>query len=182
MSEPDAPAGLLYEPGFLTADEEAGRVSVLESMEFEEVHMRGQTARRTVRHFGFDYDYERWQVTPTEPLPESLEWLRERAARLVEREPAELAEILLTRYPAGAGIGWHRDAPMFNEVIGVSLLSSCRMRFQRGKGEARETYAVELEPRSAYVLSGQVRWQWQHSIPATKSLRYSITFRTLKQG
>jgi DNA oxidative demethylase len=89
--------------------------------------------------------------------------------------------VLITRYPPGAAIGWHRDAPMFREVIGVSLASACRMRFQRGKGEERVTADIELEPRSAYVLAGPVRSHWQHSIPATKDLRYSITFRTLKE-
>jgi DNA oxidative demethylase len=180
VSPNELPAGLVYVPSFVSDDEERALLEELEGLEFEEIRMRGQTAKRTVRHFGLDYDYERWQVTPTEPLPESFEWLRERAAGLVERKPEELAEVLLTRYPAGAGIGWHRDAPMFREVIGVSVASACRMRFQRGKGEERRTFDVDLEPRSAYVLAGSVRWQWQHSIPATKDLRYSITFRTLK--
>ena len=96
-------------------------------------------------------------------------------------EPEALAQALVSRYPEGAGIGWHRDAPMFGaKVAGVSLLSGCRMRFQRGKGEERRVFDLELPPRSAYVLAGAARSSWQHSIPATKSLRYSITFRTLK--
>jgi alkylated DNA repair dioxygenase AlkB len=180
VSPDELPPGLVYVPGFVAGEEERALLAELEELEFEEIHLRGQTAKRTVRHFGLDYDYERWQVTPTEPLPASFEWLRERAANLVGRKPDELAEILLTRYPPGAGIGWHRDAPMFREVIGVSLASACRMRFQRGKGDERRTLDLDLEPRSAYVLAGSVRWQWQHSIPATKDLRYSITFRTLK--
>lgn len=167
-------------PDLVTDAEEAALLEEVERLDFHEIRMRGQTAKRTVIHFGLDYDYERWQVTPTEPVPKSFEWLRERAAGLVDRQPDELAEVLITRYPAGAGIGWHRDAPMFGEVIGISLASACRMRFQRGKGEERLTADVELEPRSAYVLAGSARWQWQHSIPATKGLRYSITFRTLK--
>ena len=180
MTGDGLPGGLLYVPDLLTGDEEAGLLDELEALEFHEIHMRGQTARRTVRHFGLDYDYERWSVTPTEPLPESMEWLRERAAGLVERNREDLAEILLTRYPPGAGIGWHRDAPAFGEVIGISLASACRMRFQRGKGDERQTAELELAPRSGYVLAGSVRWQWQHSIPAAKELRYSVTFRTLK--
>ena len=180
MSDDELPAGLVYVPDFLTEKEEAPLVEELEQLDFEEIRMRGQTAKRTVRHFGLDYDYERWQVTPTEPLPESFDWLRGRAAGLVDRKPEELAEVLITRYPPGAGIGWHRDAPMFREVIGVSFASACRMRFQRGKGDERRTLDLELEPRSAYVLAGSIRWEWQHSIPATKALRYSITFRTLK--
>ena len=144
--------------------------------------MRGQTAKRTTRHFGYDYDYEAWKVTPTEPIPDCLRWLRDRCGELAELAPEALAEALVTRYPEGAGIGWHRDAPMFGpKVIGVSLLSACRMRFQRGKGEARRVFDLELAPRSAYVLGGRARSAWQHSIPAAKSLRYSITFRTLRR-
>src|SRR4051794_29506023 len=145
--------------------------------------MHGQAARRTVRMFGLDYDYSSRDLVPAEPLPATLHWLRERAAGLIEREPEELAQILVSRYPAGAGIGWHRDAPMFgSKIVGVSLRAPCRMRFQRSlKEKPRETYALELAPRSAYVLSGAARWSWQHSIPATRELRYSVTFRTLKR-
>jgi alkylated DNA repair protein (DNA oxidative demethylase) len=178
VSEPEAPAGLVYRPGFLTAEEEADLIRLFDGMEFEEVRMRGQTARRTVRHFGLDYDYEHWTVTPGEPLPHAMDWLRVRAAALAEVD-GELAQTLVSRYPAGAGIGWHRDAPMFGAVVGVSLGSPSRMRFQRGRGKARETAAVELAPSSAYVIAGPARWQWQHSIPPTKRLRYSVTFRTL---
>ncbi|HEX2274009.1 MAG TPA: alpha-ketoglutarate-dependent dioxygenase AlkB [Acidimicrobiales bacterium] len=142
--------------------------------------MHGQAARRTVLHFGYLYDYEGWKLTPTEPLPPSLEWLRERAADLVGVEADDFAETLVTRYPPGAGIGWHRDAPLFGpQVVGVSLLAPCSLRFQRRSSDVRRVYALELAPRSAYVLSGAARWSWQHSIPTTKSLRYSVTFRTL---
>jgi alkylated DNA repair dioxygenase AlkB len=96
-------------------------------------------------------------------------------------EPEELAEILVQRYPPGATIGWHRDAPAFDIVVGISLGGSARLRFQRGKGEQRRVFEVALEPRSGYVLSGAARSSWQHSIPATKELRYSITFRTLRR-
>jgi alkylated DNA repair dioxygenase AlkB len=103
--------------------------------------------------------------------------------RLVDREPEDLVQVLVSRYPAGAGIGWHRDAAMFgSKIAGVSLRAPCRMRFQRTlKNKPRETYALELTPRSAYVLSGPARRSWQHSIPATKELRYSVTFRTLER-
>jgi alkylated DNA repair dioxygenase AlkB len=94
----------------------------------------------------------------------------------------ELPEILVQRYPPGSTIGWHRDAPAFGTVVGLSLGGTCRMRFQRGKGEARAVFEVVLEPRSGYVLGGPARTTWQHSIPATKDLRYSITFRTLRRN
>jgi alkylated DNA repair dioxygenase AlkB len=174
------PEGLVYRPEFVTPEEERTVLDVLESLEFNEVTMRGQTAKRTVRHFGLEYDYDTWKVTPGEPLPSELEWVRERAAALAGARAEELGQTLVTRYPPGAPIGWHRDAPMFGKVIGISLGAASRMRFQRGKGEERQTTEIVLEPRSAYVLDGPARTQWQHSIPPVKELRYSITFRTLK--
>jgi DNA oxidative demethylase len=179
--DPNEPEDLAYRPDFLTPAEERELVSFLETLGFNEVKMRGQTAKRTVRHFGYDYGYDSAKVAPGEPLPAELEWLRDRCATLAGIEPERLVEALVTRYPAEAGIGWHRDAPKFGpEVVGVSLLSACRMRFQRRKGGQRHVFELELEPRSAYVLGGEARSAWQHSIPATKALRYSITFRTLK--
>jgi DNA oxidative demethylase len=178
----EEPEGLIYRAGFIAPDEEAAVLELVEALEFREVTMRGQTAKRTVRHYGFDYDYESWDLVPGEPLPEELEWLRECAAQLAGHEPEELAQALVSRYPDGAGIGWHRDAPMFGpNVVGVSLLSPCRMRFQRELSGVRYLHELELEPRSAYLLGGKARSAWQHSIPAAKGLRYSITFRTLKR-
>ena len=153
----------------------------LGTIDYREVVMHGRAAKRTVRHFGLDYDYQSRDLVPADPFPAELEWLRERCAELAEREPAELVQVLVSRYPPGAGIGWHRDAPMFGRVAGVSLGAPARMRFQRRTKEGeRMVEQVELAPRSAYLMSGQARWTWQHSIPATKDLRYSITFRTLR--
>ena len=178
----EEPEGLVYRPNFLTADEEGSVVAVVEGLEFSDVTMRGQTARRTVVHFGYGYKYETRELAATDPLPESLHWLRDRAGSLAGIDPESFAEVLVTRYPPGAGIGWHRDAPMFGPtVVGVSLLSQCSMRFQRRTATVRKTHRLELSPRSAYVLTGAARWSWQHSIPATPGLRYSITFRTLKE-
>ena len=155
---------------------------MLEGLDYREVVMHGRAARRTVRHFGLDYDYQSRDAVPCDPLPEELEFLRARCAELAEREPEELVQILVTRYPAGAGIGWHLDAPMFGRIAGVSLGAPCRMRFQRRtKEDERLVEEIALAPRSAYLLSGSARWAWQHSIPATEDLRYSITFRTLRE-
>ena len=143
--------------------------------------MHGRVAKRTVRHLGLDYDYQARDAVPTDPFPAELEWLRERAAELAERPPDELVQVLVSRYPPGAGIGWHRDAPMFGRVIGVSFGAAARMRFQRRTKEGeRLVEELALDPRSGYLLSGAARWTWQHSIPAAKDLRYSITFRTLR--
>jgi alkylated DNA repair dioxygenase AlkB len=174
------PPGFLYYPDVLSADEESALVARVRDIEFAAVEMRGQVARRRTAHFGWVYGYESWRITPGPPLPTFLLPLRERVGGLAGVDAAALAEVLVTEYPAGAAIGWHRDAPQFGVVIGVSLLSACRMRFQRGRGPERHTRAVGLEPRSAYVLSGEARQHWQHSIPAMRAPRYSITFRTLR--
>jgi alkylated DNA repair dioxygenase AlkB len=175
--------GLTYIEDFLSEDEERSVLDVIEPLDYREVTMHGRTARRSVRMFGLDYDYSSHDLVPADPLPEPLNWLRERAAALIERDPPDLAQILVSRYPPRAGIGWHRDAPMFgSKIVGVSLRTPARMRFQRTvKGSEREVDAIELAPRSAYVLAGPARWSWQHTIPATKELRYSITFRTLRR-
>lgn len=158
-------------------------MQVLEGLDYREVVMHGRAAKRTVRHFGMDYDYASRDTRPGDPLPAELEFLRERSAGLAERAPGELVQILISRYPAGAGIGWHRDAPMFGRIVGVSLGAACRMRFQRRTREGeRLVEELALAPRSAYLLSGQARWTWQHSIPATKAPRWSITFRTLREA
>jgi alkylated DNA repair dioxygenase AlkB len=179
---PERPDGLAYRPDLLDAAEERDLLAALEDLPLHEVRMHGQVARRTVRHFGFDYGYESWRLTPTDPLPEWLRDLRARCAAFAGLVPDDLAQTLVTRYPPGATIGWHRDAPMFGPVVvGVSLRSACVMRFQRRVGDERRVYEQELAPRSAYVLSGDARAVWQHSIPPVPDLRWSITFRTVRR-
>jgi alkylated DNA repair dioxygenase AlkB len=179
----DTPEGLIYVEDFLSPQEEEAVLEAIGQIDFRTLTMRGQTAKRTVRHYGLDYDYESGELVAADPLPPPLTFLRDRCAALIEREPEDLVQVLISRYPEGAGIGWHRDAPMFgSKIAGVSLLAPCRMRFQRTVKGDRETAAIELAPRSAYVLAGKARWSWQHSIPATNALRYSITFRTLRRS
>jgi len=177
------PEGLVYSEDFVSEAEEAQLLDLVAAIEFRTLTMRGQTAKRTVRHFGLDYAYDTGELVPADPLPPEMEWLRERCAALMERDPADLVQILTSRYPAGAGIGWHRDAPMFgSKIAGVSLRAPCSMRFQRTVGGQREVAERELAPRSAYLLSGKARWSWQHSIPAANDERYSVTFRTLRRA
>jgi DNA oxidative demethylase len=177
----EEPEGLVYLPDLLTVDEEAEVLDVLASLRFDPIVMHGQPAKRTARHFGLDYDYEARTPQPGEPLPDWILPVRERAAELAGHDPDELVEVLVQRYPPGSTIGWHRDAPAFGTVVGVSLGGASRLRFQRGKGDDRRVWEVLLERRSGYVLAGKARTSWQHSIPPTKELRYSITFRTLRR-
>lgn len=177
------PEGFVYRPDFLAVDEEQALTTEIAAMDFSEVRFRDVVARRRVVHFGYVYDLDSHEMLPGPPLPVSLEGLRDRAATLVEVEPERLEEALVTEYQPGATIGWHRDAPAFgSRVVGISLGSACRMRFRRRRGESWETYAAVLEPRSVYVLGGAARSIWQHSIPAGRALRYSITFRTLRRA
>jgi alkylated DNA repair dioxygenase AlkB len=176
----EEPAGLVYVSEFVSEDEERELVDRVQALEFEEVRMRGQVALRTVHHLGHRYDYEGWRLVAADPVPAWMTALRERAGDLAGVDPEEFTEALVTHYPPGAGIGWHRDAPLFGpKVVGVSLLGACRMRFQRRAAGVRRVHTLDLAPRSAYVLGGAARWSWQHSIPATPELRYSVTFRTV---
>jgi DNA oxidative demethylase len=180
-SPSEEPEGLLLRPELLTVEDEAELLERLGELRFDPIVMHGQAARRTARHYGLGYDYESRTPKPGEPVPQWLFPVRRHAAALAGEEPEALVEVLVQRYPPGATIGWHRDAPAFGTVFGVSLGGSCRLRFQRGTGERRRVWEVRLEPRSGYVLAGEARRSWQHSIPPTKELRYSITFRTLRR-
>jgi DNA oxidative demethylase len=189
-SEPEVPPGFRYAPAFITSDEERALVGAIEAIEFSRVEMRGAVAKRRTAHFGWTYGYDARSSQPGVPVPAFLLPLRARAAAWAGITPDDLGEALVTEYPAGAGIGWHRDAPMFGDVIaGVSLLSACRMKFRpyvspanvrEVKGPRRTTHEIALEPRSGYLIAGLARRDFEHSIPQTDALRYSITFRTLR--
>jgi alkylated DNA repair dioxygenase AlkB len=186
---PPVPAGFLYQPDFITVAEERQLVAEIERLEFKHVEMRGAVARRRIVHFGWTYGYYSRRTRPSDPLPAFLLPFRERAARWAAIPSESFVEALVTEYSPGATIGWHRDAPLFGDVVaGLSLSGASRMRFrpyvspaeQRGLPPRRATHDVELEPRSAYLISGEARRDFEHSIPAVASLRYSITFRTLR--
>lgn len=172
--------GLKFDPQFITAADEAALLDVIRPLDFRQMKMRGVVARRRVLHYGVSYSFETFRATPGPPIPAFLLPLREKAGGFAGVDPAALAEALITEYSPGATIGWHKDAAPFDIVIGISLASECRFRFRRGKVRAWETAEMLMPPRSAYVLDGAARREWEHSIPALKQLRYSVTFRTLR--
>lgn len=174
------PEGLRHADDFLTPAEEADLLARFATLAFREMKMRGVTARRRVIQYGWHYSFESFKMTEATPIPDFLLPVRDRAAAFAGLEPARLSEALLMEYSPGATIGWHRDAPPFGVVVGISLGAPCRFRFRRGRTGAWETWETELHARSIYVLDGPVRSVWQHSIPAVKALRYSITFRTMR--
>jgi alkylated DNA repair dioxygenase AlkB len=175
------PEGFVFEGDFISHEEENALISVIQSLDFAEFRMHGVTAKRRIVHFGLRYAFTSHHLTPAPDIPKEFESIRLRAAGMAGIEPCDFSETLVTEYRPGAGIGWHRDAPPFGIIAGISLASACRMRFQRGAGKLRETAAIELPPRSIYLFTGAARNHWQHSIPSTTTLRYSITFRTLRE-
>jgi len=174
------PEGFLFLPDFITAEEEQDLLQQIAHLEFQPFDFHGYIAKRRIVEYGFEYDFGSRRASTTKPIPAFLESLKQRAAAWANIHPAEIVEAVVTEYPAGAPIGWHRDVPQFETILGISLKSPCRMRFKpfREKGKL---VAVTLDPRSIYQISGPARWNYQHSIPAVKDPRYSITLRTLKQ-
>ncbi len=176
------PDGLTYEPEFISSESEKELLDIFRELAFRTFEMHGVTAKRRVLHFGLTYSYLTTQVAPGEPIPEFLLPLREQIARCFGNEAEDYLEALINEYPAGAGIGWHRDAPVFEDVVGISIGSECRFKLRRGSKPSKVGFELGVQPRSLYRMAGSVRWEWQHSIPPAKDLRYSITFRTLRDS
>lgn len=174
------PDGFGYRADLIPPDREEALVSAIRELPFRPFDFHGHPGNRRVVSFGLRYDYTGGELRPAPDIPAFLLPLRERAAALADVPAAALVHALVTEYAPGAGIGWHRDRPVFDLVIGISLLAACRLRLRRKIGPGWQRAAILLEPRSAYLLRGAVRWDWQHSIAPMEVTRYSITFRSLK--
>lgn len=177
------PEGFRYRKELIAnADEEALLARVRE-LPFRDFEFHGYTGKRRVVSFGWHYDFTGRRLRKAEDIPDYLLALREAAASVACLEPEAFQHVLVTEYGPGAGIGWHRDKAVFGEVVGISLLSPCLFRMRRAISQKRwERVNLIAEPRSAYFLSGPARYEWEHSIPQMKALRYSITFRNLRAG
>jgi alkylated DNA repair dioxygenase AlkB len=178
------PEGLAYRPHFLAPPEEHSLLAEIASLPLEEARYRSFTARRRIVSFGAGYDFETNALLPAPPLPSFLEPLRRRVAEWTRIPAGELRQCTVAEYTPGTQLGWHRDVPRFGAVVGISLLSPCRMRlrpYPHVKHSRERPLVLVLEPRSAYVFADHARWRWQHAISPTKALRYSITFRTLRR-
>jgi alkylated DNA repair dioxygenase AlkB len=181
----ELPTGLQYRRDLISADEERALLDAIGGLQFSSFEMRGVVARRRVAFFGRAYD-DRGD-TPNPPLPVFLIAVRERLAAWLSLDPTAFEMALINEYQPGSPIGWHRDAPQYEVIAGVSLLSACRMKFRRYVPPAVESrprrtasHEIRLEPRSAYAMDGPARAAYEHHIPAVTALRYSITFRTLR--
>ncbi|MES2033302.1 MAG: alpha-ketoglutarate-dependent dioxygenase AlkB, partial [Pseudomonadota bacterium] len=164
----------------LTRAEETALLTGFAGFDFTPFAFRGYLGRRRVTSFGERPDVARGAVQPSTPIPALLLPVRDRAAAFAGMAAEDLQQVLVTEYAPGAPIGWHRDRPEFGKIVGVSLGSPCRFRLRRPKDTGWERRTLTLAPRSAYLISGEARTDWEHSIPEVEALRYSITFRTLR--
>ncbi len=180
--EDGLPEGFKYRPELLTPADERELVGQLQHLAFAEFQFHGFLGKRRVVSFGWRYDFNQGGLKQTDDIPAFLLPLRARAASFAQLQASELQQVLVTEYRPGAAIGWHRDKSVFGEVIGISLLSPCLFRFRRRAGAGWERTSVNAEPRSAYLLQGPSRTEWEHSIPGVEALRYSITFRRLREN
>nr|WP_237219853.1 alpha-ketoglutarate-dependent dioxygenase AlkB [Sphingomonas arenae] len=167
---------------FVTPDEERELIDRICAVELTPFQFRDYEGKRLTHSFGWRYDFQDQSFEQAEPLPAWLHPLRERAAAFAALDPEELGHALLIRYDPGAGIGWHKDRPVFEHVVGVSLGAATVMNFRRREGTRFQRLKLPLAARSAYHLTGEVRHEWEHGIVAHEALRFSITFRSLSQA
>ena len=172
--------GLSAQCEFLTAAEEDILIARIEAAELTPFRFQQWEGKRLTRSYGWHYDFESGAFSRTEPLPKWLLPIADRAAKFANIEPDRIAQALLISYGPGAGIGWHRDRPVFEHVIGISLGAPTTMRFRRRNEAKFERFALPLAPRSIYHLDGEARSDWEHSISAMEAARWSITLRTLR--
>jgi alkylated DNA repair dioxygenase AlkB len=173
------PAGLLYERDFLSMPEEAALLEELGRLPVQEAKYKAYTARRRIAVFGSAYDFETYELGPAPPIPPFLHPLRRKISSLLDVPEDGFPHALVNEYRPGTPLGWHRDVPEFELVVGVSLAGACRMRFRPYPPQPRaRIFTLDVEARSVYVLRDEIRWRWQHSVAPTRELRYSITFRT----
>ena len=179
-SETALPEGFRYQAEFLSPEEERELVGRIEALPFESFQFHGFVGKRRVVSFGWRYDFNDRELQKADDMPPFLLPLRRRAASFAGLGPDDFQHVLVTEYAPGAGIGWHRDKAIFDEIVGISLLSPCDFRFRRKNAGQWERATVVTAPRSAYLLRGPARNEWEHSIPAMDRLRYSITFRNFR--
>jgi alkylated DNA repair dioxygenase AlkB len=178
---PALPEGAAYEDEFITREEEAALLAHVAALPLQEAKYKAYTARRRVVSYGGVFDYDTLELKPAGELPADFHWLRERAARWLGVAPADFVHALVAEYRPGTPLGWHRDVPQFECVVGISLAAPARLRlrpYPPDRPQRAGIVNVELQPRSIYQLTGPARWAWQHSVPPVDALRYSITLRT----
>jgi len=172
------PDGFHYQPDLISPEDEASLAAWIATLPLKPFEFHGYLGNRRIASFGLRYDYAKAQVKPAPDIPPILLLLRDKIARFAGHKPEDFVQAMATEYAPGAGIGWHRDKPQFGDTVGLSLLAEARFRLRRKDGQRWLRLSKDIQPRSVYLLSGDVRQNWEHSIPPQEQLRYSITFRT----
>jgi alkylated DNA repair dioxygenase AlkB len=187
LSQPDLfgagsamPHGLAYADNLIAPADGDRLVERFRGLPFQAFDFHGFKGLRRVVSFGWRYDFRAGRLTKADPIPDFLQPLLHAAAGFARLDPVELRHALVTEYASGAPIGWHRDRPEFGKVIGVSFLSPCVLRFRRRTAKGWDRFGLNLAPRSAYLLDGEARQVWEHSIAPAPAPRYSVTFRTFR--
>jgi len=179
FSDERKPEGLRYQPDFITREEEQDLISHIVGLPLSPFQFGAFEGKRRVASFGWRYNYTSHALEKAGDLPAWIAPFNDRVESFAGLPSTSIEQLLVTEYEAGAGIGWHRDKPHFGKVFGLSLGSSCKFRFRRKLPQGWERFAFEAQPRSLYLMAGQSRSVWEHSIPPVESVRYSITFRTM---
>lgn len=181
-TQPVFPEGFYYVPDFISPGEETALLNVVRTLPLHPLIFQGFEAKRKVKSYGYDYNFDTRQITAGETIPQEFALLLGRVADSLSVTAAEIAEVLVTEYPPGSVINWHRDAPPFDRIAGVSLGSDCCFRFRpydKSRQGRKSILSLNVTPRSLYIIAGEARQDWEHSIKPVTETRYSITFRTL---
>ena len=174
------PAGLRYQPEFVSKATESELIARISQLPLQPFQFGAFEGKRRVASFGFRYDYALHRLAEADPIPAWLASVARSVESFGDMPAGHVRQILCTEYDVGVGIGWHRDKPHFDRIFGLSLGASCKFRFRRAAAEKWERFTLPAEPRSLYMMGGESRQVWEHSIPAVEQRRYSITFRTMK--
>jgi alkylated DNA repair dioxygenase AlkB len=175
------PSGFKYQPNLVSDAAQHTLIGEIRELPLQAFDFHGFKANRRVMSFGWHYDFSAARLVQIDPIPEWLMELREAAAQFAASPAEDFAHVLISEYAPGAGIGWHKDKPVFDRVVGVSLAATCPLRLRKQISDGKWNRAEQdLDLGSMYLLSGEARTGWEHSIAPVQQLRYSITFRTLK--
>jgi alkylated DNA repair dioxygenase AlkB len=183
--EPVLPVGFSYLPDFISKEEETSLLQEISTIELHTFMFQGYEAKRRVASFGYDYSFEKRALAKGKDFPPAFDWLVERTAGKAGVPVTSIAELLVTEYPVGSVINWHRDAPPFDLIAGISLHADCTFRLrpqEKAKQGRGSIISLPVHRRSLYLMHGESRSEWQHSISPVKDVRYSITLRTLRSA
>ncbi len=181
--EQNLPEGFYYYPDFLNKDEETELSDKISRLDLHNLSYHGYTANRKTASFGYNYNFENNKLSKGKDIPAFFNFIIEKTAEHLSIEKNKFAELLVTEYPPGTIINWHRDVPQFDLIAGISLLTDCTFRlrpYDKTKQTRSSIISFSVQRRSLYTMQGNARWNWQHSIAPVKQMRYSITLRTLK--